>query len=387
MQILLLYATFQKHNPFTFMNKTLIKHLALASGMALLLASCSTDTPPSPSRQSHSQADSAKFGAQFQGRQFISESTPLAMSRGVSTSGSVTNTRDFVQQLRYVHKYSKSIASGYGSTYDKMSRWLAAGGNVKDLARYSIQPRQMRGQDGYQNVLMTGYFIPVIEAKSRPQGEFRHPVYRIPQGNRKFSRAQIYAGALAGRGLELAYSNSQLDNFLMEVQGSGFMRVDGQLRHFAYGDKNGYSYTSVGRLLVEDGEVEKEKMSTQAIKQWAARNPSRLQGLLERNQSYVYFREDPTFEVKGSAGVPLVALASVASDTNLVPSGSVLLVEMPLIDYAGNWTGKHELRLMVALDRGGAVKGQHFDLYQGIGDKAGHTAGLLKHYGRVWILN
>lgn len=361
------------------------KKVALFSGVALLLASCSGDN--TSRSQTGYNPETAKFGAIFSGRQFISHATPLVASNGVAVSGKVNNIRDFVQQLRYVGAYSDSIAASYGSTYDKMSRWLASGGNVKDLAKYGIHPRQMRGQDGYQNVMMTGYFIPVIEARSRPQGEFQHPVYGIPQGNRKFSRAEIYNGALNGRGLELAYSNSQLDNFLMEVQGSGFMKVDGQLRHFAYGNKNGYSYTSIGRLLVEDGEIPKEKMSTQAIKQWAAHNPHRLQSLLERNQSYVYFREDPTFDVKGSAGVPLVALASVASDTNIVPSGSVLLVEMPLIDHAGNWTGKHELRLMVALDRGGAVKGQHFDLYQGIGDKAGHTAGLLKHYGRVWVLH
>ena len=131
-------------------------------------------------------------------------------------------------------------------------------------------------------------------------------------------------------------------------------------------------------------------MSAQAIKDWAKRNPSRAQSLLERNPSYVFFRFDDTQDVKGSAGVPLVALASVASDKSIVPSGSVLLVEMPLIDNQGNWTGKHEMRLMVALDVGGAVKGHHFDIYQGIenaNNKAAQTAGLLKHFGRVWVLN
>lgn len=368
------------------MSWTKYKKAAFLTAAAVLIASCSTKTTTTQTETGYSD-DTAKFGAVFKGRQFISNATPLTVTNGVSVAGRVVNTQDFVKQLRNVSAYSSSISSAYGSTYNKMSRWLASGGNVADLQKYGIHTRQMRGMDGYQNVMMTGYFIPVIEARSRPQGEFRYPVHAIPNGNRKYTRAEIYAGALNGRGLELAYSNSMLDNFLMEVQGSGFMRVDGQLRHFAYGNKNGYSYTSIGRLLVEDGEIPKEKMSTQAIKEWAARNPARLQSLLERNQSYVYFRQDPTFDVKGSAGVPLVALASVASDTNLVPSGSVLLVEMPLIDNNGNWTGKHELRLMVALDRGGAVKGQHFDLYQGIGDKAGHTAGHLKHYGRVWVLN
>jgi len=90
--------------------------------------------------------------------------------------------------------------------------------------------------------------------------------------------------------------------------------------------------------------------------------------------------------VKGSAGVPLVPMAAVASDRNVIPSGTVLLVEVPDIDNDGNWMGTHKLHLMVALDVGGAVNGHHFDLYRGIGDQAGHIAGLSKHYGRVWVL-
>ena len=50
-------------------------------------------------------------------------------------------------------------------------------------------------------------------------------------------------------------------------------------------------------------------------------------------------KNDPSGKVKGSAGVPLVAMASVASDRNIIPSGSVLLVEVPDIDNNGNWIG------------------------------------------------
>lgn len=361
------------------------KKFALATTLALLLASCSTTTQK-PSKVYTS--DTAKFGAVFQGRQFVPSHVPYFATASVNTNGTIANPRDFLQQLNNVYQYSGNISAAFGNTYRKVTHWVQNGANIKDLARYGLMTRQMRGEDGFQNVLMTGYYIPVIQARLTPQGEFRHPIYAIPQGRKKYSRSEIYNGALYGQGLELAYSNSMLENFLMEVQGSGFVDIGGgNLRHFAYGDKNGYSYTSVGRLLVEDGEVPKEKMSVQAIREWGARNPHRLQALLERNQSFVYFRHDHTLDVKGSAQVPLVALASVASDTRIVPSGSVLLVEMPLIDHKGNWTGKHQLRLMVALDRGGAVKGQHFDLYQGIGDKAGHQAGLMKHYGRVWLLN
>lgn len=361
------------------------KKLALVTAVALFVASCST-SPKKPSKVYSS--DTTKLGAVLKNRQFVPAHIPHFATASVNANGTIKNPQDFLKQLNNVYQYSDSISATFDNTYRKITAWVNAGGKISDLARYGLHSRQMRGEDGYQNVLMTGYYIPVIQARLTQQGQFRHPIYAIPQGNKKYTREQIYNGALYGRGLELAYSNSLLENFLMEVQGSGFVDLGGgNLRHFAYGDKNGYSYTSVGRLLVEDGEIPKEKMSIQAIRDWGARNPHRLQALLERNRSFVYFRYDPTLDVKGSARVPLVALASVASDRRIVPTGSVLLVEMPLIDSKGNWTGKHEMRLMVALDVGGAVKGQHFDLYQGIGDKAGNQAGHMKHYGRVWLLN
>lgn len=361
------------------------KKITLLTAIAFAITSCSTTSQKTAVGYN---LETAKFGAVLNGRQFISANLPLVGVSRVATNGKVVNQRDFLQQISNVRAYSNNLMSRYAGTYGKLSSWLANGGNINELARYGINISQMRGQDGYQNVLMTGYYIPVIQARMTPQGQFRHPIYAVPNGNKKYERSEIYRGALAGKGLELAYTNSLLENFLMEVQGSGFVDIGGgNLRHFAYGDKNGYGYTSIGRLLVEDGEIPKEKMSIQAIREWGAKNPHRLQSLLERNRSFVYFKHDPTLDVKGSAGVPLVALASVASDKRIVPTGSVLLVEMPLIDNNGNWTGHHELRLMVALDVGGAVKGQHFDLYQGIGDRAGHQAGHMKHYGRVWVLH
>lgn len=345
---------------------------------SLLLTHCATQQ-----QASSPWAEYEALGAKYAGRSHLS--LPLTQVSQIDNQTGVVNQGDFLTQLSKVRNYSPRLNNAYASTYAKITSWVAAGGNVKDLANFNISMQQMAGFDGYQNVLMTGYYIPVFQARATPQGEYQHPIYALPK-NKRFTRAQIYAGALKGKGLELGYT-TMYNVFAMGVQGSGFADFGGgKLAHFAYGGQNGFSYTSVGRLLVEDGEVEKEKMSMQAIKEWGEKNPHRFQSLLERNQSYVFFKPDPTFDVKGAAGVPLVGLASVAVDRKVIPLGSILLIEIPQLDKNGKWTGKHILYLAVALDVGGAIKGQHLDLYQGIGDEAGHTAGLLKHYGRVWVL-
>ena len=363
----------------------LFKHFSFFKSLSivttLLLLGCSADIKQQSGSNNN---DMQMFGAKYQGRTY--SKLPFMSVSSVDNKSAVINQGDFLTQLSNVRHYSAKITAGFAHNYSKVEQWVLAGADVKQLAEFGIQPQIMSGTDGYQNVLMTGYYSPVIHARRTAQGKYVHPIYAMPKYKR-FTREQIYAGALKNKGLELAYSDSMLDNFLLGVQGSGYVDFgDGQMNYFAYAGQNGFQYASIGRLLVEDGEIAKEKMSIQAIRDWAQRNPSRLQALLERNPSYVFFKNDPTGKVKGSAGVPLVAMASVASDRNLVPSGSILLVEVPQIDDHGNWTGEHKLHLMVALDVGGAVKGQHFDLYRGIGDEAGHISGLSKHYGRVWIL-
>jgi Membrane-bound lytic murein transglycosylase len=175
----------------------------------------------------------------------------------------------------------------------------------------------------------------------------------------------------------------------MEVQGSAYLDFEDGLPlvFFSYAGKNGHSYSSIGRILVEQGEIAKEDMSIQAIKNWAKnKSEKQIKELLIQNRSFVFFKPQYNAEVKGAAAVPLVANASVASDKSLIPTGSVILVDVPLLDSDGQYRGRREVRLMVALDVGGAIKGHHFDLYLGIGDKAGEQAGYYNHFGRAWLI-
>ncbi|WP_118796441.1 murein transglycosylase A [Haemophilus haemolyticus] len=361
-----------------------LKTFSISIITALLVACTSESTKNIQIPTTSNGSDPQQFGAKYTNRTY--QQAALMPVSHIENQSAVINQGDFLTQLSNIKNYSSKLSTNFYDNYEKITNWVLSGANINELTQFNIHPQIMRGFDGYQNVLMTGYYSPVLHARRSPQGQFQNPIYRMP-ANKRFSRAQIYAGALADQGLELAYSDSMLENFLLGVQGSGYVDFgDGNLNYFAYAGQNGFPYTAVGRLLVEDGEVPKEKMSIQAIREWGNRNPSRVQSLLERNSSYVFFKNDPSGKVKGSAGVPLVPMASVASDRNVVPSGTVLLVEVPDIDNNGNWLGTHKLHLMVALDVGGAVKGHHFDLYRGIGDQAGHIAGLSKHYGRVWVL-
>ncbi len=317
---------------------------------------------------------------------------PFGLVNEPNAKGRPVNAKDYADQVTETQYAASGLYNRNNTNFDAVKRWALAGADTRQLAQFGIKAYQMEGVDNFGNVQFTGYYTPVIQARYTPQGEFQYPLYRMPPRgkNRQLpDRAAIYAGALEGRNLAIAYSNSLMDNFMMEVQGSGYVDYgDGRpMMFFGYGGKNGHAYRSIGKILIDRGEVAREDMSMQAIRQWASRHSeAQVRELLEQNPSYVFFKPVPFAPVKGASAVPLVAKASVASDRSLVPAGTTLLAEVPLLDNNGKFTGKYEMRLMVALDVGGAIKGQHFDMYQGIGAEAGHAAGYYNHYGRVWVL-
>ncbi|MBM7036455.1 murein transglycosylase A [Vibrio ulleungensis] len=304
-----------------------------------------------------------------------------------------TVTRDYTRfgdQAELVLTNSPSLNQRYQELYTALSDWAIADGDPKNLAQYDIEVAQLSGGDRKGNVLFTGYFSPVIEMRHQPDETYRFPVYSNPGcGEQCPTRAQINDGALEGQGLEIGYAASQIAPFLMEVQGSGFVHFgdDNSMQYFAYSGKNNKPYVSIGRVLIESGEVPREQMSVTAIKDWVASQPEeKVTELLEQNPSYVFFQPNDNLDVKGSAGIPLLPLASVAGDRSLFPMGTPILAEVPLLNADGSWSGVHQLRLLIVLDTGGAVKGSHLDLYHGMGAHLGKQSGYYKHFGRVWKL-
>lgn len=316
---------------------------------------------------------------------------PLALVNQPNARGRPVNGKDFGDQVGQIKFASSSLYSRQSSTYSAVESWLMAGADTRQLRQFGLDAFQMEGVDNYGNVQFTGYYTPVVQARYTRQGEFQYPIYRMPprsKGRKLPSRAQIYSGAIDERYIA-GYSNSLIDNFMMDVQGSGYVDYgDGRpLTFFGYAGKNGWGYHSIGKELIDRGEVKREDMSMQAIRKWAEEHSAAdVRELLETNPSFVFFKPENFAPVRGASAVPLIAKASVAADRALLPPGTVLLAEVPLLDQKGKFNGRYEMRLMVALDVGGAIKGQHFDIYQGIGTDAGHMAGFYNHYGRVWVL-
>ena len=298
------------------------------------------------------------------------------------------------QQIRYLDRISAQDYSvgnlqvsrdDLRATASELQMWLNDPTYWPALSAY-----QLAGQDQRGNVQITGYYVPVLEVRHQPDALYRYPLYRKPtpaNGAPLPTRDQIdFEGALDGQGLELAYTSSLVDNFFLHVQGSGVVEFeDGERRLFSWGGANGHPYRSLGKVLIERGEIDREHVSAQSIRSWLAEHPEQMREVLATNPSYLFFSEGLDKPV-GAANVPLTPLYSVAVDPAVIPLGSILLGEVPKLNERGQLIG-HEFRLLLAQDKGGAIKGPgHIDWYQGIGEDAHFHAGQLKHFGRVWLL-
>ncbi|MCC7547354.1 MAG: MltA domain-containing protein [Burkholderiales bacterium] len=275
-----------------------------------------------------------------------------------------------------------------------------------------FEPFALGNADGTMEGTITGYYEPLLRGSRSRAGSYRHPIHQPPpdmltvdltgahpdlQGRRLrgrldgrrvvayHTRADIEAGKAPLHGREIVWIDDPVDVFFLHVQGSGrVMLDDGRTIRVSYADQNGHAYVSVGRLLVERGELTLDQASMQGIRAWGERNPGRLEALLQENPSYVFFRElsADADGPPGSLGVELTAGRSLAVDPRAIPLGAPVF----LSTTEPNSTVPLN-RLMIAQDTGGAIKGSvRGDFYWGSGDEAGRQAGRMRQSGRMWIL-
>jgi membrane-bound lytic murein transglycosylase A len=283
---------------------------------------------------------------------------------------------------------------------------------VRRFFEERLRPWQVLNPDGSDNGLITGYYEPLLFGSRSPSTRYRHPVYGVPDdllvidlgnlhpdlknlrlrgrldGRRVvpyYDRAQIERGDTPMDRKVLLWVDDAVELFFLQIQGSGRVRLDsGETVAIGYADQNGHPYRSIGRLLIDRGDLPLEQTSMQGIKAWARRNPDRLQELLNHNASYVFFRELPPGlpGPPGALGVPLSARRSLAVDPRFVPLGAPVFL-------ATTWPNtKQPLnRLMLAQDTGGAIRGAvRADFFWGFGDDAPAQAGRMKQSGRMWVM-
>ncbi len=194
-------------------------------------------------------------------------------------------------------------------------------------------------------------------------------------------RAAIQAGALAGKGLELAWAADPYEAFFLEIQGSGRLRLpDGSIMRIGYDSQNGRDYVAIGRVLIDRGELPKGGANMDAILAWLRSHPQDAPALLATNPSVVFFREITGEGPIGAMGAPVTPGITVAADPAYIPLGAPLLVQTSI--------GNTPLTaIMVAQDTGGAIKGANrIDLFRGAGATARAEAGAQAAPAQVLIL-
>jgi membrane-bound lytic murein transglycosylase A len=264
--------------------------------------------------------------------------------------------------------------------------------------------------------LFTGYYEPLLHGSRRFGGGYTVPLYRAPDdlirvdlGRFKpelagqtitgrvegstfvpyYARAEIDAGALEGRELELVWVDDPVAKFFLQIQGSGQIQLDdGERMRVGYAGQNGHQYHAIGRDLVARGVMTIDEVSLQSIRDWLIANPEEAQALMARNGSYVFFDErselNPAEGPIGAQGVPLTPGRSLAVDPRYIPLGTPVW-----LDATAPWPeGEGPLRrLLIAQDTGGAIKGPvRGDVFWGTGARAEAIAGRMRSQGRYVVL-
>lgn len=263
---------------------------------------------------------------------------------------------------------------------------------------------------------VTSYYEPEIEAARQRTEKFTVPLYGRPadlidldelnrpagmdpyfafgmQGSDGISeyhdRRAIETGVLAGLGLEIAWLADKVDAFFIHVQGAAKLRLtDGTVARVTYAAKSGHPFTGPGRILVGLGEIPEEAVTMQEIRRWFRSNPGRIDEILWKNRSFIFFREtsvgEPRLGPIAAAKVQLEPGRSLAVDRLLHTFGTPFFVDAPSLIAFENRPFR---RLMIAQDTGSAITGPaRGDIFAGCGAEAGEIAGTVRHPADFYAL-
>lgn len=286
------------------------------------------------------------------------------------------------------------------------------------IIRQDYQIYRVTGKDGNGQVLFTGYYEPLLEGSLVKTKAYRYPVYSLPddlltldlskfsadlKGKRivgrndgktivpYYSRREIENNPEFGRKAKpIAWVKERVDLFFLHIQGSGQIQLEnGGTLHVHYHGVNGRPYSSIGKLLLDQGKITAEEMSMQKIRAYLKKHPDQLDSVLHHNSSFVFFKVEDKGPL-GNLGVPLTPSRSAAFDRNLFPPAALAFIStrIPVIDGDKKIAAWDDLKgFVLNQDTGGAIKGANrADLFWGSGPYAEVAAGHLKNQGEIYFL-
>ena len=304
---------------------------------------------------------------------------------------------------------TRQDASGLTRREDWQPACTAAANWPASDARRFFDAQFETVQVGEGKAFATGYYEPEIAGVRTRQPGYDYPVYTVPpdlvrarpgdappnpNGTQPLGRydssglfvpyhdrGTIEDGALAGRGLEVAWVADPVELFFLQVQGSGRLRgPDGAVIRIGYAGQNGHGYTGIGSVMRQRGMVgpgTPYATSMQGLMQYIRENPEAGRAVMRENKSWVFFNVRTGDGPLGALDVPVRPRSSVAADPAYVPLGAPVWLDLDRDEADGMW---------IAQDIGGAIKGANrFDTFWGAGDAARTTAGGMSGRGAALV--
>jgi membrane-bound lytic murein transglycosylase A len=243
------------------------------------------------------------------------------------------------------------------------------------------------GSRGASTGLFTGYWEVEVDG-SRNQGvPYQIPVYRQPTdlvaGKPYLDRAAIEDGALAGKGLEVVWLKSPDDLFVLQMQGSGRIRLpDGSTERLVYEASNSQPFVDIYKMMLDQGLIPKQQFSEATVRAWMRNNPDQAKTLRRKDPLYVFFQELKGDGPVGYQGAVLTAERSLAVDHKYIPLGAPLW-----LDAHDKYRPVQVQRLVVAQDTGDGITGPlRGDFYWGSGKAAQARGSDFYADGQYWML-
>lgn len=326
-----------------------------------------------------------------------------AVARSLNYLGK-PSSRNYFPQGHEDFTHDRAVA-----TLQVFDTLLASGrdpATLNRLIRANFHVYMSVGCDDEGTVLYTSYYTPIFNASRQKTAEFRYPLYRKPADLEKDAEGKVLGRRMASgelvpyppreqiessnmlAGTELVYLADKFEVYIAHVQGSARLRMrDGQLTTVGYTATNGHDYNSISMQMIEDGKIEKDKLSLQSMIAYFQAHPDEVDFYVNQNPRYVFFGESDDLP-RGTINEPVTPLYSIATDKQIYPRACLAFLDTEIPFRRGAevvnvpYTG-----FALDQDAGGAIRAPGLcDLYRGVGDEAGELAGRTYREGYLYYL-